>query len=394
MKKTKFVSLVAAMFAASTFFSSCVCHEDSPSTDITEVETGVVTYSIAVQSNVETEVQVVGVKTQTIPAGGEYVFENLTGSKYKVIATAVGAGDFLPSKIQEVDVEFTEEKVSSVIVLNYVDANSKSAKTVAELPITGTTATSDILIKNDAAAEVEGTKETIPATLAIPASTTVTDGNGAALSGDQTFSVVAYTLPVAQDEELPEEAVTPAVTLECKPDGTQFSGEGATLQAYIGKEVAGAEVDVNGDTYTVDSEGYVTFKVKHFSSHTVGVKTNSKFTKEDITLVNNESINITEGENEFNYERYFGWKSSAKIGFFFTWHTVMFGGEWTKEPVVAKFEATAAGTGTINITQEVLHYTIKSGILTFYTDVYGAVTVTVTPDSGSGASGHSGGSGN
>ena len=108
MKKTKFVSLVAAMFAASTFFSSCVCHEDSPSTDITEVETGVVTYSIAVQSNVETEVQVVGVKTQKIPAGGEYVFENLTGSKYKVIATAVGAGDFLTSKIQEVYVEFTE----------------------------------------------------------------------------------------------------------------------------------------------------------------------------------------------------------------------------------------------------------------------------------------------
>ena len=392
MKKTKFVSLVAAMFAASTFFSSCVCHEDSPSTDITEVETGVVTYSIAVQSNVETEVQVVGVKTQKIPAGGEYVFENLTGSKYKVIATAVGAGDFLPSKIQEVDVEFTEEKVSSVIVLNYVDANSKSAKTVAELPITGTTATSDILIKNDAAAEVEGTKETIPATLAIPASTTVTDGNGAALSGDQTFSVVAYTLPVAQDEKLPKEAVTPAVTLECKPDGAHFSND-VTLKAYIGEDAAGATIVVNDKEYTVAADGYVTFTVNHFSSHQAYIKTSSQFTTETKTLVN-QSINITEGENEFTYERYFGWTSSAKLGFFFTWHTIMFGGEWTKEPVVAKFDATAAGTGTINITQEIKHYIIKSGILTFYTDVYGAVTVTVTPDSGSGASGHSGGSGN
>ena len=373
MKKTKFVSLVVAMFAASTLFSSCWCHDDSASTDVTEIETGVVTYSIAVQSNVATEVKV-GSQIKDIPAaGGEVVFENLTDSKYTVIATAKVSGNVLPSKIQTVDVEFTEEKVSSVIVLNYVDADSKSAKKVSDLAITGTTTTAEIVVKNDAAAEVEGTKEEIPATLTIPASTTVTDGNGDALA---------------------EVEVTPAVTLECKPDGTQFSGEGATLQAYIGKEAAGAEVEVNGDTYTVDDNGYVTFKVKHFSAHHVGVKTHNKLTKDNITLVANQSININEGENEFTYERYFGWTSSVKSGFFFTWHQVVFGGEWTKEPVVAKFDATSAGTGKISITQEVLHYTIKSGFLTFNTDVYGAVTVTVTPDSGQGASAHSGGSGN
>ena len=394
MKKTKFVSLVVAMFAASTLFSSCWCHDDSASTDVTEIETGVVTYSIAVQSNVATEVKV-GSQIKDIPAaGGEVVFENLTDSKYTVIATAKVSGNVLPSKIQTVDVEFTEEKVSSVIVLNYVDADSKSAKKVSDLAITGTTTTAEIVVKNDAAAEVEGTKEEIPATLTIPASTTVTDGNGDALAGSQEFSVVAYTLPIAQDEELDEVEVTPAVTLECKPDGTQFSGEGATLQAYIGKEAAGAEVEVNGDTYTVDDNGYVTFKVKHFSAHHVGVKTHNKLTKDNITLVANQSININEGENEFTYERYFGWTSSVKSGFFFTWHKVVFGGEWTKEPVVAKFDATSAGTGKISITQEVLHYTIKSGFLTFNTDVYGAVTVTVTPDSGQGASAHSGGSGN
>ena len=394
MKKTKFVSLVVAMFAASTLFSSCWCHDDSASTDVTEIETGVVTYSIAVQSNVATEVKI-GSQIKDIPAaGGEVVFENLKDSKYTVIATAKGSGNFLPSKIQTVDVEFTEEKLSSIIVLNYVDADSKSAKKVSDLAITGTTTTAEIVVKNDAAAEVEGTKEEIPATLTIPASTTVTDGNGDALAGSQEFSVVAYTLPIAQDEELDEVEVTPAVTLECKPDGTQFSGEGATLQAYIGKEAAGAEVEVNGDTYTVDDNGYVTFKVKHFSAHNVGVKTRNIFTKDIITLVDHQSININEGENEFNYERYFGWKSSVSGGFFFRWHQAVFGSFWAKVPVVTEFKATSAGTGTITITQDVLHYTIRSGRLIYYTDVYGEVTVTVTSDNGQGASAHSGGSGN
>jgi len=391
MKKTKFVSLVAAMFAASTLLSSCWCHEDSASTDITEIETGVVTYSIAVQSNVETKVQV-GSSIQTIPAeGGEVVFKNLTDSKYTVKTTVLAAGNFLPKETTKtMDVEFTEEKTSSVIVLNYVDADSKSKQKVT-VPSSGIVAT-EIVVKNDAAAEVEGTKETIPATLTIPASTQLTDENNNPLSGDQTFSVVAYTLPIAQDEELPEETVTPAVTLECQPDGVHFSND-VTLKAYIGEDAAGAIVVVNGKEYTVAADGYVSFTVDHFSSHEVGVKTKSTYTTETKTLVN-QKIDIIEGENEFTYERYFGWTSSAKLGFFFTWHTIMFGGEWSKEPVVAKFDATSAGTGTINITQEIKHYIIKSGILTFYTDIYGAVTVTVIPDDGQGASSHSGGSAN
>lgn len=392
MKKTKFVSLVAAMFAASTLLSSCWCHEDSASTDVTEVETGVVTYSITVQSNVATEV-IVGSQIKKIPAeGGEVVFENLTDSKYEVKATALVDGEFLPSKAQKVDVEFTEEKVSSVVTFNFVSKDSKSAVT-KNLGIDGKVAT-ELVVKNDAAAEVVGTQETIPATLTVPASTTLTDANGDPMSGDQTFSVVAYTLPIAQDEELPEEQVTPAVTLECQPDGAQFSND-VTLKAYIGIDAAGANVDVNGTEYTVDNEGYVTFTVNHFSAHTVGLKTKNTYTVETITLAD-QKININEGENEFTYERYFGWTPKSNLGSFFSaWHAAVFGLMFTqKESVTAKFDATSAGTGSIKITQELIHYTIKTGILTFYTDVYGAVTVTVISDDGQGASAHSGGSGN
>ena len=158
MKKTKFVSLIAAMFAASTLLSSCWCKDDSASTDITSVETGVVAYSIAVQSNVAATVKV-GSQIKDVPADGEVLFENLEGTDYTVTATAKAAGDFLPSKIQTVDVKLTEEKTSAVVVFNYVDANSQSAQKVSDLPITDKTTTAEIVVKNDAAAEVAGTKE-------------------------------------------------------------------------------------------------------------------------------------------------------------------------------------------------------------------------------------------
>ena len=68
MKRTKFVLLVAAMFAVSTMLTSCWSQSDSPSSDVTDVETGVVLHSISVTSNVTANVKV-GSTTINIPAG-------------------------------------------------------------------------------------------------------------------------------------------------------------------------------------------------------------------------------------------------------------------------------------------------------------------------------------
>jgi hypothetical protein len=389
MKRTKFVLLVAAMFAVSTMLTSCWSQSDSPSSDVTDVETGVVLHSISVTSNVTANVKV-GSTTINIPAGETRVFENLTGTDYTVTATAAATGDFLPSKIQTVDVSFTDEKAAAVVTFNFVDATSQSAET-ALIPATGVTLNT-IEVQNDAAAGVPETNETIPATMTIPASTTLTDEDGNPLAGDQTFSIVAYELPIQQTDDVEKEQVTETIALECKPDGTQFSGDGATLKAFIGVEAAGAIVVINDKEYTVAEDGYVTFNVKHFSSHVVGVKTNATKTTETITLVN-QSISFNAGENIFPYDRIFGWESDIK-GFFIKWLEIQFGKTRFTETVNAKFTATDSGTGRINITQEVNHYTINSGLFTFKATVWGAVTVTVIPDSGHGASTHSGGSGN
>lgn len=392
MKRTKFVLLVAAMFAVSTMLTSCWSQSDSPSSDVTDVETGVVLHSISVTSNVTANVKV-GSTTINIPAGETRAFENLTGTDYTVTATATASGDFLPSKIQTVDVSFTDEKAAAVVTFNFVDATSQSAET-ALIPATGVTLNT-IEVQNDAAAGVPETKETIPATMTIPASTTLTDEDGNPLAGDQTFSIVAYELPIQQTDDVEKEQVTETIALECKPDGTQFSGDGATLKAFIGVEAAGATVVINEKEYTVAEDGYVTFNVEHFSSHIVGVKTNATKTTETRTLVN-QSVSFNAGDNIFPYDRTFGWESSVKAGFFHKWHEIQFGKALFTQTVDAKFTVTDSGTGLINITQEVNHYTIKSGSLTFYTTVYGAVTVTVIPDSGQGGSAHShsGGSGN
>ena len=89
--------------------------------------------------------------------------------------------------------------------------------------------------------------------------------------------------------------------------------------------------------------------------------------------------------------RNFGWLSLIKSGFFYNWLLNKFGGELINQETLAEFEATTAGPGTINITQEILHYTITSGGVSFNNDVYGPVTVTVVPDNGQAGSAHSGG---
>jgi hypothetical protein len=399
MKKMKFVSIAAAMFAACVMLSSC-WGTDEPvqpgtKTDVSGLDAGEVSYSITVYTNVASKITV-GTTTKTITdaEGGMAEFENLTDVSYTVKAEVTASGSYLPSKLETVDVKFTEEKTAAVVNFNFVDATSQSAELVT-LPSTGIVATT-ISVENDYLAGVTDTKEEVPVLLTIPADTKITDANGDPLTGDQEFSIVAYVPAAEQSTELKEEEKTKALVVECKPDGAQFTDGDVTLRAYIGTDAAGAKVEVNGQEYTVNYDGYVEFDVPHFSSHTVYLKTTSTSSTVEETLVN-QTIDLKAGENTFTYTRTTGWETEFNYGWFFTWQSIQFGKYKSTEEVEATFDASADGKGTILITQNIKKYVIKSGSVTMNTTVYGDVTVKVTPEGGqseSSTSGHGGGSGN
>ena len=402
MKKMKFVSIAAALFAACVMLSSCWgTDEPVKKTDVSSLEAGEVTYSITVKSNVASTI-LLGTPTGPISKpinntdGGEVVFDNLTGTSYTV--KAVVSGSYLPSSEEErtVDVKFTEEKTSAVVDFNFVNANSQSAQTIT-LPSTGIVSTTT-LVENDCLAAVADTKEEVPVLLTIPADTKITDVNGDPLTGTKKFSIVAYVPAAEQSTELKEDEETKVLVIECKPDGAYFADKEVTLEAFIGEDAAGATVVIDDNEYTVDEYGWVKFGVSHFSPHSVWFKTTSTRTTEPLTLVN-QLINLKEGENTFSYERNTGWDSSVSFGgWLHAWQIIQFGKEKSTETVDATINATADGQATIVITQELIKYVIRSGFITMNTTVYGDVTVEVTPQGGEGSSStsgkHSGGSGN
>ncbi|MBR1548556.1 MAG: hypothetical protein IJ637_07520 [Prevotella sp.] len=383
MKNFKFLIPAAALMAVSVLSTSC-WREDNSSTQVktTELEIPVV-YSLTVTSNVEATFEVAG-ETQT---GTEVTFDNLKDANVSVKATATDAAYSIPSNSQTLAVEFSEEKTTAVADFSFAKASSVQVDQA-----TAKASSEPVKNDNDNAEEFGSVEITVPQDVVITGNTT------------DPFSVVAFTpAEKVEVDETPagEDAVNqdievPALTLSCEPDGAQFS-PALPVKAYIGEEAAGMDMVVDGNTYTVDDEGYINYEAPHFSLSKIKVAATAVVPTLAMTRIATTDVAIREGANKLNYTEKAGFEvldAAKPTGIVMKILQSVYG-KWVEEvPYIVDYSSTATGNGTIEVTQPYKDIVFKSGKKTFKIRLWSKVSITVTAPANVETTGHSGGSAN
>lgn len=372
MKRMKFLTCAAALFAAGVAFTSCT-NSDAPAKNV-EVS-GITVESarvISAEANVDATFKV-GIQSKTVKAGETATFE-VTGNKATLTATAAGTGYLEPT--QTATLSFDDEVNTATIAFTFV---KKSTNEVAQAVAIGGDP-----VTNDA----ENAVTVVPASITVPEGVNITGTTG-------DFSITA-SLPATSVKGTDQESDNvSAVKLTCEPAGAEFS-KPVTLTAYIGKDAAGMAVtilDPNNDKLVekiVDNDGYVSFDVNHFSIYTITFSININPTGSGIESLYNQNINVIAGDNNVPYLRNFGFSTSGVNPLFGIAMGSFFGGFYAQQPSLLTFTASAAGTANVNIIQEYTDYTISCGFVSTSVRSWGAVTAVVTPQGGQS---HSGGSG-
>lgn len=373
MKNLKFVFSATAMLAVSVLFTSCWrASEDRPTkTETTTVEVQQ-TYQLVVSANVTAKFEVTGKAAVTNTAAQ---FSDITAKTVKVKATATDAAYTIPSNSQEMEVTFSDDQTSAVVEFTFA---KESAVQVEQAEAKGTTVTND----TENAAEFGKVEVTVPATVNITGNTT------------DPFSVVAFK-PAEEPKFEENTAEVPALTLKCEPDGAQFD-PALDVKAYVGIEAAGMQVTINDTEYTVDAEGYVTYKAGHFSLWGVLLKL---FTSEEnsgtVEIYNNPDFVFAQGENTVSYNQFFGWGVEAGDATGVVKYVLnsLYGIDLISLPKSATFTAQAAGNGSVRAIQHYTDHRITSGNRVITIRVYGKVELEVTASETVAPEGHSGGGG-
>jgi hypothetical protein len=372
MKKTKFLISLTAMLAVSVMFTSCWrASEDRPTkTETTTIDVQS-TYELVVSSNVAAKFEVTG---QAAVTNTTATFSGLTAKTVTVKATATDAAYTIPSNSQEMTVTFSEDKSSAAVEFTFA---KESANQVAQEDAKGSTVTNDAENK-DAFGEV---------TITVPAAVNIT-GNTT-----DPFSVVAYQ-PAEEPKVEDNTAEVPALTLKCEPDGAQFD-PALDVKAYVGVEAAGMQVVINDTEYTVDDEGYVTFKAGHFSLWNLFMCARiDRITEGTEDLYDNPSFVFSQGGNQITYTENFGYeiRNGSAVGIVKKLMKCLFGAEKTKFSKITTISTRTAGTGRLRIYQEYYDLKIICGNRDFTARIYGKVKCEITAPSTVAPQGHSGGS--
>jgi len=378
MRKMKFFSVSAALFAVGMLVTSCFYSDDpvdntSTSTNISGLKTGD-SYTLTLKSNVKAKLTV---GNQTFE-GTTHTFEGLTSTD--VTAKAVITEDGYVTKEQEAKITFDSEKNAATVVFEFM---KKSTNEVAQ----GTAIGGDP-VTNDA----DNQTASVPASITVPAGTTVT-GNTT-----DPFSVTVFQ-PAAEVTE--SDVKTLAVS--CTPDGAKFDKD-VTLKLKVGTEYAGMTVKVKDPandelkSYKVSADGFVTFTVNHFSIWDVYLEMTADTKNAGSETIMDQDVTVQPGTNTFTYTKKQGYETSENLPWFVAgWMNGTFGQLMTTTTLTTSFTADTEGTVHLNIIQAYTDYGYKSGDnSTIYNiKAWGDVTVTVTPKNGSGSSAtsHSGGSG-
>jgi ribosomal protein S8E len=395
MRKMKFFSVSAALFAVGMLVTSCWTSDDpvsgGGSGSSESPKTAVVTdidgakYSVKVASNLPVTFEIDASATdEKAEDGKSATFSDIEASKVNVTVKYTGSdkGDYLFSS-QTATVEFSKESPSAS--LNFVFV--KKSTTYAQADVIGKAA-------------IENTDKSVA-----KASLKVDEGTTVSKSGD--FSITLYKLPanVVKTDDIKDGTdlnLEGGYVLNCQPDGATFS-KPVTLKVHVGAFLAGKELKLenNGEIVkaTVDGAGDVRFSVNHFSNWTikfplkaVGTPTTSSDLVPPIQTIPNAS-----GETKFTYTKKVGFDTQYVQGnaddykYFVDMLSSIFGDLSSSIEEEASFTVDGQGIANISVFQNKRKITLKyddgteAGFtfdLTRYEDAYYQISVSGTTHSG------------
>lgn len=383
MRKMKFLTIAAAMFAASTTLTSCWSSDDDPAGKSAKISDLVAeTYTIVATSNAEVVFTIDAPATRELSADKKSaIFSEIKGDKVNVTATLVKAGGYVTTT-QTATVDLSKENPNVAISFDFA---KRSTETVSQAAAAAST--TDITVTSNLS--------TLDAALTIPAHTLITAG-----TSDEDFSVTAYKAPadvIDKDElKVGDELSVKTMVLDCTPNGSEFSDD-VKLTLYAGQEFAGRRLTIENNGEKVSSivreDGYVSWEVKHFSDWTLIIKLISDGWVDGKETLLSTTVNAKAGDNEFKYLKNVGVVIPYTGIFALILNNTLGAFSTTVEDVVS-FKSDADATVRVDIVQNYTEFAFEISDDLFIQQPiriaarkWGNVTATVTVPSGESHSG-------
>ena len=378
MRKLKFLTMAAAMFAAGLFLTACSSSDNNVT--IGEVTIPADCYSIYAFSNQKATFTVDVTADETLNKDQKSAYFTgigLSNTTVKVTATLVNGEGFVTST-QTAIVNFSDQFTCAAIGFDF-EKKPTVTKSQAEVaastdPIVLSTSLSGMLIE-----------------MILPGGTTVTDG------GDDPFSIAAYwhaaTIFGSNGSE-GQTLLNKVIVLSTTPAGT-LSTDG-TIKMNVGQELAGETLTITkGDekvSAEVQEDGTVEFKVNSLGDwilvfdplcikKTVGTE-----------VLHTYKTKIYKGENTYDINRNVGCEFKGN-GLIAAYIEATFGKTHSKKEETGYFDCDKSTSGVVVVSQHYIDYTFQFGKVAFDVRVWGNVFTKIDVDGNAVIKGHSGGGG-
>lgn len=290
MRKIKFLGVLAALFAVGISLTSCFRDDPVGKNKITDIK--VPKSSVLATSNMSAKYSIDAAAASDFTADGKKaVFRDIESKSVKVTAEYTGAdADKYVNAKQTATVNFSSKPYSVPIDFVFVEKSVPVAQAVA---IGGAP-----VVNKDQAVTV--------ASITVPEGTKVSGST-------EGFAITAYKTPAntLADIAKGDKVKAGGYVLSCQPDGAKFD-KPVTLKVFVGKGLAGLPLTLESGNESVegkvDADGYVSFKVSHFSDWILKLplKTLSEPTSFSDLIPPIQTINAVSGENKFSYTKKIG----------------------------------------------------------------------------------------
>jgi hypothetical protein len=382
MKQLKFVTMSAALFAATTLMSSCFRTDDP--VKYADIKVAAETYSIIASSNAEVTYTIDVPATETVSSDKKEISFTDIDTKNKIVkvtATLVNPEGYVKST-QTAEITFSSVSSSVSIAFNFTQRSTETAT-----PKDVENSTTDVVLNANLS--------DIKTTMTIPAGTVVFEGD---VPGD--YSITTYH-PAPNLVDMSELRVGHKIRIDARNGEFTMNGtpqvaaftNSITLTIEVGKELAGESFTVInsfGDTMTstVDANGFVSFVVDDISSWGgVFETTVTKMEKGTVTLLDKSNVSLEAGNNTYKYTKNVGIETDL-TGFLLSYFKSKFGNTLTKLETEGTIRSSNAHSkANIKVIQKYTDVTLSYGNVLFTVRVWGTAETTVTVD------GHSGGNG-
>ena len=370
MRKMKFLTIAAALFAVSTGLTSCSSSDEPVNQPVSVSGLIAEDLTIIVTSNAEAEFSIdVAAIAEQDPSKLAAKFSAVKANTAKVTAKLVDATGYAYSS-QTAIVNFSKTNTNVSIAFDFAKGSTETASQ-AEVAAS----TTDIVLTSNLS--------DVDAAMIIPAGTTITSGSSA-----EDFSVTATEMPAEVIADVNVGQVingTKVIALPCTPDGCTFSNN-IKLSLFVGKSLAGKPLTIeNGAdkvTTTVDADGNATFEVSHFSEWYLILNdvTVVKKVTGQVSLLTAD-LNVTQGTNMFSYVKNLG-VIVDEDPLFTDCVNQKLGQNYGKTEEVGSFYADKAGRVSLSVVQTYADYTFDYKGISFTARRWEAVTATISTEGG------------